>query len=181
MAMILAAHFASLDSATHALERLQALGFRRSEIAEFHLNAAGQNDRPAAAEAGTADPSAVDASKGALTGAVAGAAAAGVVGGVAAAALIPGFVVLLAVGSAAAGAYVGSLIGAVHELPSDDSKIREAGVTVAVRIDDASRAGDASRVLEQSGGTRIERAEGVIRDGEWVDFDPRRPPAPRAP
>jgi len=179
MQRIIAAHFDSIDHANAALTALEASGFARSHLDNFHVNAPGQNDLPALHDGGTADRRSTDADEGAMRGVALGAAAGGVVGGIAAAALVPGFVVLLALGSAAAGAYTGSLAGALNALPrgedADMPPARHAGLLVAVRIEEEEQFDRAHRILVEHGGVDVEEATGTLRGGDWVDFDPRQP------
>ena len=48
---------------------------------------------------------------------------------------------------------------------------------VAVALDDPAQEGRALEVLRDLGAHHIERAEGSIVDGDWVDFDPLSVPA----
>ncbi len=80
------------------------------------------------------------------------------------------------------GAYVGGLAGAASESESHDAEDphrvwrRPAGVMVAVAIDDPSRERAALDALRDTGAENIEQAEGEIRDGNWIDFDPLASP-----
>lgn len=55
------------------------------------------------------------------------------------------------------------------------SESRESGVVVAVQVNARTQA-LAAGVLRNAGGRDVERAQGEWRDGQWVDFDPTRPP-----
>jgi hypothetical protein len=81
-------------------------------------------------------------------------------------------------GGLAAGAYGGSLIGAMQSLGDPVERgiasnvVRQPGVMVAVdvRADDAERS--AVRALRQAGARMIEWDDGRWRNGRWIDFDP---------
>ncbi len=183
MANIIAAHFDSVDQANRALAALQANGFMRSQMSSFHVSAPGQHDLPPLGnDESDADPDTTQAGGGALSGAALGGTTLGIVGGIAAAVLMPGAVVLLALGSAAAGAYAGSLVGALNGLSDTDDEsnaadpARTAGLMIAVRIDRTDASNAAQRILREEGGVDIEEAEGTLHNGQWVDFDPREPP-----
>jgi hypothetical protein len=47
---------------------------------------------------------------------------------------------------------------------------------VAVAADDSARQRLAIEVLHSMGASGIERADGKIENGDWVDFDPVAPP-----
>jgi hypothetical protein len=84
-------------------------------------------------------------------------------------------VAIAGVGAAAAGAYGGSLAGAMGA--SDDvgkNLIRHAGMLVAV--DAGHQANDVIAALRAAGAVDIESADGVWADGTWDDFDPTQPP-----
>ena len=52
---------------------------------------------------------------------------------------------------------------------------RHAGVLVAVQVTPETQ-DVATRTLRAAGGIDLEKAQGEWRDGEWVDFDPLKPP-----
>ena len=54
--------------------------------------------------------------------------------------------------------------------------VRAAGMTVAVRAPEFSRRVAAVNALRAAGARDIERADGTWQDGQWVDFDPLKPP-----
>lgn len=188
MSNIIAAHFDSVDQANRALEALQAGGFTRSQMASFHVNAPGQHQLLPTGGDNWVDPNSKGAGEGAIKGAAIGATAAGIIGGIAAAVLVPGagLVALAAIGSAGAGAYAGSLAGALNGMPDENDREapqvipRAAGLMLAVRIDRPEAFEPARRILQAHGGEDIEEAEGVLREGKWVDFDPGEPPRPAA-
>lgn len=59
----------------------------------------------------------------------------------------------------------------------DYEEERRAGVMVAVNTGDGARQQAAIDALRARGAETIERAKGKWRDGDWVDFDPARPPS----
>lgn len=54
---------------------------------------------------------------------------------------------------------------------------RPDGTLLAVRVDDAHRAG-AADTLREAGAADIEQAEGRWEYGQWTDFDPQAAPVP---
>lgn len=168
MTTIIAGMFETLEQANLAAQELRG-EFSTRDVGVFHINPPGQHDTYPIGGDERADPGAKegdeDAGKGATAGAVAGGAA-GAVGGPAGAAL-----------GAAVGAYTGSMVGAMQGLGATNSTERPAGVMVAVNVGDPAREDAAAQVLRASGAEGVERAEGEWRDGDWVDFNPARPPS----
>jgi hypothetical protein len=78
------------------------------------------------------------------------------------------------------GAHVGSLFsfskmkepGEQEEGGENVIEPRKPGMLVAVAVADPVEEGRALEVLRDLGAHHIERAEGTIVDGDWVDFDP---------
>ena len=85
------------------------------------------------------------------------------------------------------GAYTGSLIGAMKKtdkdsevdemaeetpLKEDQLTERHAGMHVAVKVTGDNRK-EAIMVLRRHGADELEEAQGELKSGEWVDFDPR--------
>src|SRR5690606_16483401 len=92
------------------------------------------------------------------------------------------------VGGAGAGAYIGSLAGALYSLgrarprrtleQAREAKVhegRKSGVLLAVHTsrDHESRI---AGILRDAGGQEIERAQGRWFNGKWEDFDPLEGP-----
>lgn len=82
------------------------------------------------------------------------------------------------------GAHVGSLYS-LHKMkaagvPDPDGSNRQpprqAGMLIAVAVDDTAQAARALDVLRRQGASALERAEGSISDGDWRDFDPNALP-----
>ncbi|WGG50547.1 hypothetical protein [Rugamonas sp. DEMB1] len=55
-------------------------------------------------------------------------------------------------------------------------KERVSGMLVAVAASGPERQAQAMDLLARVGATRIEKADGTIRAGDWTDFDPLTPP-----
>jgi hypothetical protein len=175
---IIAGRFESFDQAAVAVEVLVSGDVKRDDLSVFFVNPPGQHDvTPIGGDYIDADPGARESSANAVQGAAAG----GVVGlvvGVAAAAL-PIVGAAAAVAAIGVGAYTGSLAGGLSgagdgEHPSPPP--RQAGVFVAVRVEDNERTQRAIAVLKANEAQDIEIADGTWRDGEWTDFDPVAPP-----
>lgn len=140
-----------------------------TDICIFHNNPPGQHDAYAVGGDEDEDPGARGADTPAAGTALAAGLAAGAVGA------LGGPVVALA--SAATGAYLGSLAGAMTGLVPEEGKPvvvarRPGGIMLSVRI--ASPA-DEQRVidaLQAQGAADVEQAQGEWRDGDWADFDP---------
>jgi hypothetical protein len=81
-------------------------------------------------------------------------------------------------GGLAAGAYAGSLTGAVNKMGDDKpaAPVRPAGWLIAVHANFDQDEGAAIEIMRHAGAKLIERAEGEWRDGRWADFDPVEPP-----
>ncbi len=175
MANIIAGRFIEQAQADAAIAGLVAAGFPRDRVSEFFVNSPGQHDLYPIGGDQDKSPGA----KHGGSGAAAGAAGGGAVGAIAGAALGPAG----AVAGAAVGAYVGSLPGALDSMKGSATRqdaemprVREAGMMVAVAVQDSARESGAAEILRANGGTDIERNDGDIHDGDWVDFDPLAPP-----
>ena len=85
-------------------------------------------------------------------------------------------------GGLAAGAYAGSLAGAMRSLGSQVEKgtannvVRQAGMMVAVHVDGNEHEETVVDVLRTQGARTVEWSDGRWRHGHWVDFDPVEPP-----
>jgi hypothetical protein len=83
------------------------------------------------------------------------------------------------------GAHVGSLYsfskmkepGEPEEGGENTLEPRKPGMLVAVALADPAEEARVLEVLRDLGAHHIERAEGTIADGDWVDFDPLSMPA----
>ncbi len=182
MSRIVAARFDTFDSAQLAANALLAASVPAESLHTFFVNPSGEHARFPLGGDRVADPQA----KGAPYGALGGAALLGTLGAVAGSVvglMFDGALIFI-IGGAGLGAYIGSLGGAMYALgrkqtyrsSHDEAVARKheghhAGVLLAVHItaEDEDRI---SGLLKQSGGIEIERARGLWKDGQWVDFDP---------
>lgn len=197
MTTLIAGRFTQQDQAENASVQLMRSGFSAQDMSLFFVNPQGQHDLHPIG--GDEDESA--GTHHASTGAVAGAAGGVGVGALVGAATLP----VLGPGGpllgAAIGAYTGSLVGALNtmkkqeeqeeltgEAParsedeagiaaSEDTHPRKAGVVLAVAVATPEQRASAIEILGATA-QEIEEAEGELRNGQWVDFDPREPIKP---
>lgn len=186
MSLIVAARFDTFDAAQEAATALMRAGIAEDALHTFFVNPAGTHDRYPVGGDRASDPD----SQGGFFGSVAGAAVIGLagaaVGGVIAFAVANS--VLPIVAGAGAGAYIGSLIGAMMALgrPRPERSMQEAsyakknegrasGVLLAVHAA-AEQEREVAQMLRTAGGVEVERAQGRWHDGKWVDFDPLTSP-----
>ena len=143
-----------------------------SDICIFHNNAPGQHGEGLSSGESEVNPGLkVEGETTAVTAMAAGLAA-GVVG------MAGGPVVALA--AAGVAAYTGSLLGAMGGMQDEQSRqlpsLRPAGVILAIRIPAPGTERFVINELRNAGGKDIEQADGQWCDGDWIDFDPVRPP-----
>ncbi|MEP7157267.1 MAG: hypothetical protein ABI905_15910 [Betaproteobacteria bacterium] len=145
----------------------------RDDICIFHNNPPGQHGVLPEGGDEQDSPGAESPKDSAATTAVAAGLAAGAIG------LAGGPIVALA--AAGVAAYTGSLVGSMEgatengeagELPAR----RPAGVILAVRIARPANEEFVIDDLRASAAEDIEQADGVWRDGDWVDFNPVQRP-----
>jgi hypothetical protein len=169
MTSIIAGMFDTADKAASAVDDLLNGEFRDKDVCSFANNPPGQHATYPIGGDEHKDPGArhadADAGKGAAVGLGTGAAIGAVTAGP------PGAAV-----GAGIGAYVGSLVGALHGMrgsgtPEHPNR-RPAGTLVAVRIESGNAEQAAITKLQTHGAIHIEKAEGLWRDGQWIDFDP---------
>lgn len=174
MTTIISGRFEQQDSVQQAVANLQNAGFSPSTISTFYVNPAGQHDQYLVGGDRDESPGAEHSD----TGAAAGGGIGGVAGAAAGAATTPITGPAGVLGGAALGAYVGSLIGSMAgtDDAGDIPPVRAAGMLVAVAITGDPGEQDAIEVLRAVGATAMERADGQIIDGQWVDFDPLSSP-----
>jgi len=186
MSLIVAARFQTFDGASLAAQRLRDEGFSEDDFHTFYINSAGEHARYPIGGDRVADPDARGAHLGALAGASVLGLVFALVGGLAA--LWLGAAILVVIAAAGAGAYLGALGGALWvagrgkrmsaaapQAPGMHPAVRPAGVMLALPVAPEQEA-LARRVLRESGGRDIERAQGRWLDGKWEDFDPLTPP-----
>lgn len=176
MATILAGHFQLQDEVQRAREELVRAGFSEDRITGFYLSQPGQHDRTPLGGDYITSPGAKESPIGVVEGEVTG----GAVGAAVGAATMPVTGPLGPVVGGLVGAHVGSLYSfhkmkehGEHEEGGDGNERegRPSGMLVAVAVESGNEAA-ALDVLRRMGAHHIERAEGTIRDGDWVDFDP---------
>ena len=178
MTTIIAGRFQTSEETDRTVARLVERSIARDRISVFYVMPPGQHDATPIGGDEAKSPGADHAEQGAGTGAIIGAGlgVAGALVGVTAGLAAP-LVAAAALGVAGAGAYSGSLAGAMNATTEQGPKeIRHAGMIVAV---DAGAAGSDDVVIEtlrDCGAIDVESAEGVWAGGTWEDFDPIRPP-----
>ncbi|SFF83329.1 hypothetical protein SAMN05518865_10588 [Duganella sp. CF458] len=173
MATIIAGHFQLQETALDVCEAFKAAGFDAGRVTTFFNNPPGQHnviptggDR---AESPGAKQTPAAVAKGEVTGAAIGAAAG--------AAAIPLTGPLGPVLGGLVGAHVGSLYSFSEMKEKDESgpPPRHSGMMVAVAVDGAEEA-RALTLMRQQGAEQVERAEGIIENGDWKDFNPLSSP-----
>jgi hypothetical protein len=191
MTPIIAGRFDQQTQAEQAANALKREGFAEDDITLFYVNPPGQHGTFPIGGDREASPGATHAHSGAVKGAAVGTAV-GLGVGLAAAPLVgPAAAVV------GAGAYAGSLLGALgntEEEPSRDEvepraesvarqpvaemvrPVRAAGMMVAVRAPEFARRVAAVNALRAAGALDIERSDGTWQEGQWVDFNPLKPP-----
>lgn len=176
MTQIVAGLFEDQLAAERTIDRLKAMGSPEGTITTFVVNPPGMHHTLKLGGDAQSDEQA-EAGPG---GAVKGAAIGGAVGIAAGLAMTP---LVGPVGMAAgisAGAFVGALAGASNAMgdepvPADTPIARPGGVMVAANVESI----DAQPVIDtmrESGAKLVELTDGEWRNGDWVDFDPVRPP-----
>jgi hypothetical protein len=182
MAKLVTGRFDDVDEVRRVISALQDAGFDKRDYGTFYVGPAGQHDIFPIGGDAYRDAATEHSAGGAATGAAMGGAAGLAVGAVAAVALpVAGLAAALA--GAGVGAYVGSLMGAMsqtrHAEPSESTPehpVEEQGsVRIAVNVERAGSEALAMDILRRNGAEDIAPAEGVWRDGQWQDFDPRVP------
>ena len=169
MATIIAGHFQLQETALDVCAAFKAAGFDAGRISTFFNNPPGQHNviptggDQAQSQGAKQTPEAV--AKGEVTGAAVGAA----VG----AASIPLTGPLGPVLGGLVGAHLGSLysFSELKEKEESGAPPRQSGMMVAVAVagDEEARA---IELMRQQGAQQVERAAGMIADGDWKDFDP---------
>jgi hypothetical protein len=196
MTPIIAGRFEQGAQAEAAVAALCRGGFDAADVTVFFVNPAGQHAAYPIGGDRDASPGAKHAHSGALTGAALGTAV-GVGVGLAASPLMGPAAI---VAGAGAGAYAGSLVGALGQMEekpaaaqpdehvvepaatvaasrdTDTASVRSSGIFVAVRAVEFARRVAAVNVLRAKGAQDIERADGTWQAGQWIDFDPLKPP-----
>lgn len=122
-------------------------------------------------------PGAKESVEGMATGMVTG----GVIGAAVGAVSIPFTGPIGPAVAALVGAHLGSLAGSMSSMKesgeSEEGNAnalpqRKSGMMVAVCLPNPAQEDNAVLILQAQGAKHIERAEGTISDGNWIDFDP---------
>jgi hypothetical protein len=181
MSTIIAGHFQLQSAAEEAVAALGAAGFDRKDLASFYVSPAGQHDLTPVG----GDEDASVGMEAASSGAVSGAAIGGAIGTAMGLAAMEEFGASAAFVAGGVGAYVGSLLGAVgnmHDKPgtrADAARTtnlrRQSGMQVAALAPGEAEQASAVSILRSHGATDIEKPEGSIVAGDWLDFDPLSP------
>ncbi|MVW79842.1 hypothetical protein [Bordetella sp. 02P26C-1] len=192
MSLIVAARYDTFDDAGAATQYLARHGFTEDRVHNFYVNSAGAHDRYPVGGDRRNDPDA----RGGVGGVLGGAAALGLVAAAVAMLTVNRFEYssLIVIAAGGVGAYVGALAGAMlavgrrrrHAASSAPEErlnseghpaIRLAGVLLALQVT-PEQEGEAIRLLRETGGYDVERANGRWEGGRWRDFDPLKPPQP---
>ena len=182
MARIIAARFDTQPEADRALEALRSAGFEGQNVTSFYLNPPGQHSEYPIGGDAHHDEGTKHSGKTAGAGAAIGGVTGLALGTAAGLAAEPGFAAVAAVAGAGVGAYVGSLAGGLSGAEAGETRKasveepveRKSGIMVAVLAQADGAPDSIVQVLRAQSPRSIERAEGEWRDGQWVDFDPRR-------
>ena len=178
---IIAGRFQTQAEAEGAVEELQRAGLERAQISIFFVNPPGQHNAFPIGGDRAISPGAKETDKGIAAGAATGAAVGATAG-------TPLFGPVGTVTGGLVGAHVGGLIGSVSQMKekgetgehAEDEEnaapLRKSGMIVAVAIDGQEQEGHAINVLRSLGASDLERAEGMIENGDWSDFNPVVPP-----
>jgi hypothetical protein len=186
MKTLIVGRYDQQTEAENAWREFLRAGFPAREMSLFYVNPQGQHALYPVG--GDEDESAGthEAKSGALRGAVGGAGAGTLVG----AATIPVLGPAGPLMGAAVGAYTGALVGALKnmeeeaEAPPDSvpdrsdpagAEPRKAGVMLAVAVASLAER-DAAVDIHGTHAQSVEEAEGVMQNGDWIDFDPLAPP-----
>lgn len=189
MSTLIAGRFSEQTQAEAASAELLRSGFSPKDMSLFYVNPQGQHGMHPVG--GDEDESAGthEASSGALRGVAGGAGVGTIVG----AATLPVLGPVAPLLGAAVGAYTGSLVGALGTMKKSKEKTeevdkaenenhphpeashpRKAGVLLAVAVASPEQRQNAIQILRMSA-LELEEAEGVMRDGQWMDFNPLKP------
>ncbi len=169
MSTIIAGHFQLQETALEACEAFKAAGFDAGQVSTFYNNPPGQHAVIPTGGDRIASPGAQDTPAGIAKGEVTGAAVGAAVG----AATIPLTGPVGPVLGGLVGAHVGSLysFSELKEKEESGPPPRHATMMVAVAVE-ADQESRAIELMRQQGALQVERAEGLIADGDWKDFDP---------
>ena len=190
MAIIITGNFQQQDEAQRALSDLADAGFDAHQTTTFFVNPPGQHDLYPIGGDEDESPGTESTAGGAASGAAVGGAIGVAVGLATLPVLGPG----AAVAGVGAGAYVGSLYGALgntddknnpeteagRKEPRHSQQLRKSGMLVAIATPASAQQDTAISILRAHGATDLERTEGTMVAGEWTDFNPLTPLRPMA-
>ena len=181
MSTIIAGHFQLQEEVDRARSELISAGFADEHICGFFVNQPGQHDMTLLGGDHMQSAGAKETPIGVLEGTAAGGAVGLALGAVTAPVTGPVGPIV----GGLVGAHVGSLFSfhKMKEGGEDEQghenliEPRKPGMLVAVALDDPAQEVRALEVLRELGAHHIERADGTIVDGDWIDFDPLSAPA----
>lgn len=186
MSKIICGHFDVSVKADAALQELLGAGFTRNEVDSFYTPPPGQNDLTGFGGDVHSDAGARKAGGGAAIGAAIGAVLGALVAlGAIRAGLLPqtDFTAAAVLVAAGLGAYVGSFMGAMTKMRPGTRRNATvehpveapAGRMIAVLSGAPDSEGRIIDLLRRHGARKVFKAEGIWRNGSWLDFDPRSP------
>lgn len=185
MNTLIVGRFHQLSDAQSSSRELWRAGFLSREMSLLYVNPHGQHDIHPAGGDEDESPGTREAGPGAVRGAVGGIGAGALVGVATLPALGPAGPLL----GAAVGAYAGALLGALKNMEKPDEHLdqaeiavdpsaagepRKPGVLLAVAAETPAKRARAIEILAQCA-QEVEEAQGTLRDGDWVDFNPLIP------
>ncbi len=189
MSNIINGNFQDLNAAKRAIADLLNTGFSADRTSCFSVEIPGHNavtyssEATVKAENGQANE-VPEATEGALSGAAVG----GAIGVAVALATLPVLGPIVTATAVGVGAYGGSLYGALGGMAAarseeteasimamQSAKHRQSGTLVAVVANDAVLQDTAERILHAHGAHDIERRDGTLQNGQWLDFNPNLP------
>ncbi len=176
MSPIIAGHFQLQEQIEQARRALIDAGFGEDQISAFYVNQPGQHDLYELGGDRENSPGAKETPEGVTKGAAAGGVLGAAVGLATSAAMGPVGPVI----GALLGAHVGSLYSLTKMKEAGEPEVgdencaepRTAGMLIAVALAGAAEEKCALGALRGLGAIHIERADGTIIDGDWIDFDP---------
>jgi hypothetical protein len=180
MSMIIAGHFQLQEEVDQGHIELVGAGFPEDRISGFFVNQPGQHDLTPIGGDYMQSPGARETPIGVLEGTAAGGAVGLALGAITSPATGPVGPIV----GGLVGAHVGSLYS-LHKMKESGEteegggivvEPRKPGMLLAVALDDPAQEGRTVELLRSMGAHHIERAEGTIIDGDWVDFDPLSTP-----
>lgn len=187
MTTLIAGRFSQQTHADTASAELLHSGFAPQDMSLFYVNPQGQHGTfPIGGDVDESHGT-HEASSGAMRGAAGGVGVGTLVGAATLPVLGPAGPLL----GAAVGAYTGSLVGALNNMQkseehldekndappdSDPDEIheRKAGLLLAVAVKTPEQRASAIQILSARA-LELEEAEGVMNNGQWIDFNPLKP------